>query len=98
MDDGARARGRGRADPVDAALDDESYDAGQRIEAPLLALWGADGVMASLPILDLWREYHRRPEAVRGRAIEGRGHFVPEEAAEVLITELRSFLSPGPTG
>ncbi len=84
-----------RADTVDAAHDDESFAAGHRLDVPLLALWGADGVMATLPILDLWREYHRSPEEVRGRAINGCGHFVPEEAAEDLISELRPFLSGG---
>ena len=34
-----------RADPVDAAHDDESFAAGHRLDVPLLALWGADGVM-----------------------------------------------------
>ena len=44
---------------------------------PLLALWGADGVMGTtLPLLDMWREY---ADDVRGRAIERCGHFVPEE-------------------
>jgi pimeloyl-ACP methyl ester carboxylesterase len=32
-------------------------------------------------------------DQVRGRAIEGCGHFVPEEAAGELTGELRTFLS-----
>ena len=84
-----------RADPVDAAHDDEDAAAGRRVGVPLLALWGAEGVMATLPILDLWREYAADPDLVRGRALERCGHFVPEEAPGELLGELRPFLAGG---
>ena len=82
-----------RADPVDAAHDEADAVAGRRVGTPLLALWGAEGVMASLPILQLWREYAASDDLVRGRALEGCGHFVPEEAPQTLLGELRPFLA-----
>ena len=64
-----------RADTVDAEHDEVDHAAGNRLGMPVLALWGADGVMGTtLPILDLWREY---ADDVRGRALERCGHFLP---------------------
>ena len=82
-----------RADAVDSVHDEDDAAAGRRVDAPLLALWGAEGVMASLPILELWREYAADPATVRGRAIPRCGHFVPEEAPGELLGELRPFLA-----
>jgi pimeloyl-ACP methyl ester carboxylesterase len=81
-----------RADAVDSQHDEQDHAAGRRVTQPLLALWGAEGVMASLPILDLWREY---ADDVSGRALERCGHFVPEEAPAALLGELRAFLAGG---
>ncbi len=80
-----------RADPTDIAHDDADWAAGNRVRVPLLALWGADGVMGTtLPILDLWREY---ADDVRGRALERCGHFLPEERPDEVVDELRAFLT-----
>lgn len=79
-----------RADAVDSEHDEQDRQAGRTVDVPLLALWGAEGVMASLPILELWGEY---ATDVRGRALERCGHFVPEEAPDALLGELRPFLS-----
>ena len=82
-----------RAHPVDSAHDEEDHAAGRRVTQPLLALWGADGVMGTtLPLLDMWREY---ADDVRGRAIERCGHFVPEERPAEVLEELRGFLAQG---
>jgi haloacetate dehalogenase len=82
-----------RAHPVDSAHDEEDHAAGRRVTQPLLALWGADGVMGTtLPLLDMWREY---ADDVRGRAIERCGHFVPEERPAEVLEELRGFLAEG---
>ena len=63
----------------------------EALRMPLLALWGADGVMGTtLPILDLWREY---ADDVRGRALERCGHFLPEERPGEVVDELRTFLA-----
>jgi len=80
-----------RADAVDSRHDEEDHAAGRRVAQPLLALWGAEGVMGTtLPILDLWREY---ADDVRGRAVERCGHFVPEERPDEVVEELRAFLA-----
>jgi pimeloyl-ACP methyl ester carboxylesterase len=80
-----------RAHPVDAEHDEADHAAGNRLRMPLLALWGADGVMGTtLPILDLWREY---ADDVRGRALERCGHFLPEERPGEVVDELRTFLA-----
>jgi pimeloyl-ACP methyl ester carboxylesterase len=80
-----------RADAVDAVHDESDHAAGRRVTQPLLALWGAEGVMGTtLPLLDLWREY---ADDVRGRAIERCAHFVPEERPDEVLDELRAFLA-----
>lgn len=82
-----------RAHAVDAEHDEADWTAGRRVTRPLLALWGAEGVMGrTLPMLDLWREY---ADDVAGRAIERCAHFVPEERPEEVIEELRTFLAGG---
>jgi haloacetate dehalogenase len=73
--------------PVDADLDDA--DAGRRLTMPVLALWGAAGLLGSLPTLDIWREY---ADDVRGRALSDCGHFLPEEQPELVTRELLDFL------
>ena len=56
---------------------------------PLLALWGADGVIArSYDVLAAWREV---AENVTGHSVPG-GHFVPEEAPRETLAALRDFL------
>ncbi len=44
--------------PTDAEADDA--EAGRKLGMPLLALWGADGLLGALPTLEIWREYAER--------------------------------------
>ncbi|SDN71537.1 alpha/beta fold hydrolase [Allokutzneria albata] len=74
----------------DASLDDADFEAGRRLEMPVLALWGGAGLLNSLPALDIWREY---ANDVRGRAIPECGHFLPEERPAEVLAELRAFLA-----
>ena len=76
--------------PDDAELDDADFEAGRRLEMPVLALWGASGLLGSQPALDIWREY---ANDVRGRAIPECGHFLPEERPAEVLAELRAFLA-----
>lgn len=78
-----------RAHEQDLALDDEDAAAGRRLTMPVLALWGAVGLPARLPTLDIWRQY---AEDVTGAEIPDCGHFIPEERPEALLAHLQSFL------
>jgi haloacetate dehalogenase len=83
-----------------AATLDREHDladrmAGRRIEAPLLALWSAQGALGSWyadaggPIA-LWQAWCND---VQGQAI-GAGHFFPEEVPELTTEALQRFFSP----
>ena len=64
----------------------------RKIGVPLLALWGSRGFVARrYDVLECWR---RRAEDVSGRALDC-GHFLPEEAPEETLAELRAFLASG---
>lgn len=70
-------------------LDHDAADADRRIEAPLLALWGARGTVGQLyDVLETWREKARR---VQGKALPC-GHALPEEVPEVFTAEVLAFL------
>ncbi len=72
-------------------LEHDAADAGRKVTAPLLALWGARGTVGALyDVLATWRE---KALVVSGRALDG-GHTLqeerPEETAEELVAFLRS--------
>ena len=70
-------------------LQHDAKDANRRITAPLLALWGARGVVGkTYDVLQTWRE---KASDVRGHAIDC-GHLVQEEAAEPLLDSCAEFL------
>lgn len=69
-------------------LDHDTADSANRIEAPLLALWGAKGTVGKLyDVLDTWRD---KALSVKGRALDC-GHALQEECPEEVLSELRSF-------
>ena len=71
-------------------LEHDRADLDRRIECPLLALWGARGVVGRMyDVLGLWRE---RAADVRGHAIDS-GHFLAEEAPEATLEALSGFLA-----
>lgn len=74
--------------PTDAADDDANAAAGRRLGMPLLALWGATGLIDGLPVLDIWREY---AADVSGTAIAECGHFLPEEQPATVLAHIRDF-------
>jgi len=74
-----------------AATIDLEHDAkGAKVACPVLALWGARGVVARLfdPIAD-WRAV---ADDVRGRALAA-GHYLPEEVPEETLRELTAFFA-----
>jgi haloacetate dehalogenase len=76
---------------VDLADDDAAAARGQRVTAPLLALWGAHGFVGQHygDVLAIWREY---ADQVEGGALPS-GHYVPEEAPEETAAALTGFLA-----
>jgi len=70
-------------------LEHDAADAGSRVKAPLLALWGARGTVGALyDVLATWRE---KALDVRGRALDC-GHALQEERPEETAAELLAFL------
>jgi haloacetate dehalogenase len=77
--------------PDDAELDDADFAAGKRLIQPVLALWGANGLLGTLPTLEIWHEY---ANDVTGAALAECGHFLPEEQPAEVVSHLRKFLNP----
>jgi haloacetate dehalogenase len=72
---------------IDLTHDEADQD--RKVECPLLALWGENGVVEKLyDPLDVWR---RHASDVRGRALPT-GHFLAEEKPEETAEELIPFL------
>ena len=70
-------------------LEHDSIDWNQKIENPLLALWGEVGFVGkTYDVLDTWREVASN---VSGHAVPG-GHYVPEEAPQETLDALKKFL------
>ena len=70
-------------------LEHDRADLDRRIECPVLALWGAEGVVNRLfNPLDDWRAV---ATDVRGKALPS-GHYIPEEVPDELLAELLPFL------
>jgi haloacetate dehalogenase len=71
-------------------LEHDAADAERKVRMPLLALWGAKGVVGQLyDVLATWRE---KAVDVRGRALDC-GHALQEEAPEEVLRELLAFLT-----
>jgi haloacetate dehalogenase len=74
---------------IDLVHDEESFAAGQKIDCPVLALWGTQGFVGrEYEPLRVWQQY---AADVRGRALPT-GHFIPEEAPHLVTAALRDFL------
>ena len=71
-------------------FEDDDHDIDQRIHCPVLALWGEFGKMHTLfDVLTTWQE---KANCVVGYPLAC-GHFIPEEAPEELLAELRAFFT-----
>ncbi|SDZ42513.1 Pimeloyl-ACP methyl ester carboxylesterase [Saccharopolyspora shandongensis] len=73
----------------DLEADEADAAAGRRLTMPVHVAWGAEGLVGSLPVLDLWRDYATRLE---GAQIASCGHFPAEEQPDVLVARIRAFL------
>jgi haloacetate dehalogenase len=73
----------------DLVHDDENFAAGQKVECPLLVLWGTGGMVGpGYDPLGIWQHY---ATDVSGSALPT-GHFVPEEAADGVNAALLKFM------
>lgn len=76
---------------IDLEHDRASRQAGQRIEADLLVLWGERGVVGTqFDPVRLWQA--QCAGTVTGEATPS-GHYVPEECPELVADRLRSFFA-----
>ena len=74
---------------VDLELDRQDLQAGRKITADTLVLWGRDGLVERFfSPLECWGKFCGH---VRGHALPC-GHFIPEEAPEELLEAVREFL------
>ncbi|EPQ30318.1 uncharacterized protein PFL1_01844 [Pseudozyma flocculosa PF-1] len=75
----------------DAVADEEDRAAGRKVPQPLHLLWGSSGVIELLygGAVDLWQQRCEHP--VQARPVET-GHYVPEEAPEEVVKEIRAVL------
>jgi haloacetate dehalogenase len=74
---------------IDLVHDDETFTAGQKLDCPVLVLWGEQAFVGRYyEPLTVWREY---ATDARGEALPT-GHFLPEEAPDLVIATLRDFL------
>ena len=75
---------------IDLEHDRASDAKGQRVQCPLLVLWGERGVVAKMfdPVED-WIAKCDAP--VTGKRLPA-GHFIPEEVPDLLLDELEPFL------
>lgn len=73
---------------IDLEHDRADIERGNKVACPLRVLWGEKGVVERcFRPLDEWRKVARD---VSGRALPC-GHYVPEEAPELLVDEMLSF-------
>ncbi|MCC1494580.1 alpha/beta fold hydrolase [Cognatishimia sp. F0-27] len=71
-------------------LDHDAADATHTVMAPVLALWGRDGVVGQLyDVVATWQEKARD---VRGLALPC-GHAIPEECPEILLEQVLSHIA-----
>lgn len=74
---------------LDLDHDRASREAGERIECPLLVLWGGARGGDGVDLVDVWEEWSTD---VRGGPLPC-GHFLMEEAPEETLDELEPFLA-----
>lgn len=74
---------------IDLEHDRTDRDAGRRLNMPLLALWGAQGVVQRC--FQPLQEWRRVAEHVDGEALPC-GHYIPEESPHALLARALPFL------
>jgi haloacetate dehalogenase len=70
-------------------FEDDARELGRKIDCPVLAIWGEYGKMHTL--FDVRGTWQEKARDVQGHALPC-GHFIPEEAPDELLADLRVFL------
>lgn len=74
---------------IDFLHDARDREAGRRITCPLLALWGSRGNLEEwYDVPEVWRGW---ADDVEVKALNS-GHYIPEEAPEETLSQVRAFL------
>lgn len=74
---------------IDLVHDQADVDAGRLLSQPLRVLWGEHGAVGrNFDVLALWRD---RATEVSGQSLPC-GHYIAEEAPQLLLQEARQFL------
>lgn len=74
---------------LDREHDSADQAAGNKIDVPMLVLWGAAGGFGGADPVAVWRDW---ATDVRGQAVDC-GHFLPEEAPDEVAAALLTFLA-----
>ena len=74
---------------IDLEHDRADRDAGRKLACPLLALWGALGVVERC--FEAIGEWRRVADNVQGRALPA-GHYLPEEVPDLVCEALEKFI------
>ncbi|MBN3722608.1 alpha/beta fold hydrolase [Burkholderia sp. Ac-20379] len=74
---------------IDLDHDRADLAEGRKLACPMLALWGADGVIGQC--FDPLAEWRRWSDSVTGHALPC-GHYIPEEAPDALLDAALPFL------
>jgi haloacetate dehalogenase len=70
-------------------FEDDAGDLAMRVRCPVLAIQGEFGKMHTIfDVIAIWKE---EADTVQGHPLPS-GHFIPEEAPEALLADLRKFL------
>jgi haloacetate dehalogenase len=83
------------AGTIDLEHDRADRDAGRKLTMPMMALWGAQGVVGNM--FDCLADWQAVSHNAIGRALPC-GHFVPEEAPQETLAEIERFLQAHPMG
>ena len=76
---------------IDLEHDITDINEGRKVTCPLLALWGGHGIVERC--FNPLEEWKIVATSVSGKALPC-GHYIPEEAPDLLLEELISFLKP----
>jgi len=83
------------AGTIDLEHDRADRAAGRKLPMPMMALWGAQGVVGNM--FDCLADWQAVSHNAIGRALPC-GHFVPEEAPQETLAEIERFLQAHPMG